>query len=197
MGFGALHGRVYDLQLPLERRALAAAADLAAVRAGERVLDVATGTGGLLRELVARGADPREAVGVDQSASMLALAATRLPPGWSLVRGDARRLPFADQAFDAVVACYLLHLLEPDDRRQVLAEISRVVRPGGRVVTVTIDSRRPMSRSVLRRLPRRSGLRLLDPTEDFERAGLLPVRGRFVSSGWPSLCVLGVRHAGA
>jgi len=103
-------GRLYEWQLPLERQALAAAAELAAVEPGERLLDVATGTGGLPRALAARGARPREAVGLDRSISMLAVAAARLPPDWSLRRGDAKHLAFPDQSFDLVSACYLLHL---------------------------------------------------------------------------------------
>ena len=49
-----LLGHVYDWQLPLERAALATAVELAAPRESERLLDVATGTGGLLRELSGR-----------------------------------------------------------------------------------------------------------------------------------------------
>lgn len=180
----------YDWQLRLEEEALATAAELAAVRPGERVLDVATGTGGLLRELAARRARPGQAVGLDRSGSMLALAATRLPPDWSLVRGDARHLPFPNRSFDVVSACYLLHLLSVDDGREVLAELARVVRPDGRVVTITVESRRAAGRALLASLPRRTGLRPLDPSRQLRAAGLRPVRARFVSSGWPSLCVL-------
>jgi ubiquinone/menaquinone biosynthesis C-methylase UbiE len=61
----------------LERRALATAADLAAPAKSERLLDVATGTGGLLRELSRRSARPAEVVGIDRSTSMLAVAAAR------------------------------------------------------------------------------------------------------------------------
>ena len=190
-------GRFYEWQLPLERQALAAVAELAAVEPGERLLDVATGTGGLPRALAARGARPREAVGLDRSTSMLAVAAARLPPDWSLRRGDAEHLPFPDQSFDLVSACYLLHLLGPEDRIQVLTEIARVLRPGGRVVTVTIHSRRPVTRRLLERLPRSSGLRALDPAREFDTVGLRPLRARFVPSGWPSLCVLGKRPSNA
>ena len=190
-------GRLYEWQLPLERRALAAAAELAPVEQGERLLDVATGTGALPRELAARGARPREAMGLDCSASMLAVAAARLPPDWSLLRGDAKRLPFADQSFDLVSACYLLRLLGPEDRIQVLTEMARVLRPGGRVVTVTTESRRPITRTLLEQVPRRSGLRALDPAREFSAAGLRPLRARFIPSPWPSLCVLGERPANA
>jgi ubiquinone/menaquinone biosynthesis C-methylase UbiE len=190
-GVVGLLGRLYEWQLPLERRALAAAAELAAVQPGERLLDVATGTGGLPRALAAQGARPGEAVGLDCSASMLAVAAAHLPSGWSLLRGDAKRLPFADQSFDLVSACNLLHLLGPDDRLRVLSEMARVLRPGGRLVTITTDSRQPVTRTLLARVPRRSGLRALDPSREFGTAGLRPLRARFVPSPWPSLCVLG------
>lgn len=182
--------RAYDRQLPLERAALAAAIELATARRDDRLLDVGTGTGALLRELVRGDARPAEVVGIDRCASALAVAATRLPVGWRLTAGDARRLPFADGHFDIVTACYLLHLLDRAQRAKVLGEIARVLRPGGRVVTVTVDSHRAVVRAALGMLPRSSGLRPLDPCDDLAAAGLRPVRARFVTAGWPSLCVL-------
>lgn len=186
-----LLARAYDGQLPLERTALAQAVELAAVQRHDHLLDVATGTGGLLRELARTDARPAEVVGVDRCASALALAARRLPLGWRLTSGDARRLPFADRRFDIVTACYVLHLLSPAARMQVLSEIARVLRPGGRLVTVTVHSQRTVTRATLGILPRSSGLRPLDPRSELAAAGLAPVRARFTSSGWPSLCVLG------
>jgi ubiquinone/menaquinone biosynthesis C-methylase UbiE len=190
-----LLGRLYDWQVPLERAALATAGELAAPRASERLLDVATGTGGLLRELSRRRAQPAEVVGIDVSPSMLAVAATHdLPTGWRLLSGDATRLPFPERRFDVVTACYLLHLLDQEGRTRVTAEIARVLRAGGRVVTVTVESRRPVGRAALRRLPRPSGLRPLDPTDELRAAGFEPLRARFVRDGWPSLCVLAQRR---
>jgi ubiquinone/menaquinone biosynthesis C-methylase UbiE len=96
MAWGLL-GRIYDWQLPLERAALATAVELAAPAESERLLDVATGTGGLLGELSRRPVRPAEVVGIDRSASMLRVAAAhRLPAGWRLLVGDAMRLPFPD-----------------------------------------------------------------------------------------------------
>jgi ubiquinone/menaquinone biosynthesis C-methylase UbiE len=190
-------GRVYDWQLPLERTALATAAELAAPGENERLLDVATGTGGLLRELSRRRAWPAEVVGIDRSASMLAVAAAHgLPAGWRLLSGDARRLPFPDRRFDVVTACYLLHLLDRECRARTIAEIARVLRAGARAVTVTIESRRPVARAALARLPRPSSLRPLDPSDELRAAGLEPLRASFVRNGWPSLCVLAQRRCG-
>jgi ubiquinone/menaquinone biosynthesis C-methylase UbiE len=190
-------GRIYDWQLPLERPALATAAELAAPSKSDRFLDVATGTGGLLRELSRRGRSPAEVVGIDRSTSMLAVASAQgLPAGWKLLETDAESLPFRDERFDVVTACYLLHLLDREARARTIAELARVVLPGGRVVTVTVESRRRAARAVLGRLPRRSGLRPLDPSHELRAAGLEPQRARFVRGGWPSLCVLAQRRPG-
>jgi ubiquinone/menaquinone biosynthesis C-methylase UbiE len=192
-----LRGRIYDWQMPLERAALAAAAELAAPGESDRLLDVATGTGGLLRVLARRSPRPAEVVGIDSSASMLAVAAAKgLPVGWRLLPADARRLPFPDRRFDVVTACYLLHLLDGEARTRTIAEIARVLRPTGRVVIVTVESRRPAAGVALTRLPRRSGLRPLDPSHELRAAGLEPQRASFVRDGWPSLCVLAQRRPG-
>jgi ubiquinone/menaquinone biosynthesis C-methylase UbiE len=192
-----LLGRIYDWQLPLERAALAAAAELAAPSKRDRLLDVATGTGGLLRELSRRGRLPAEVVGIDRSTSMLAVASAKsLPAGWTLLGGDAESLPFEDDRFEVVTACYLLHLLDREARARTIAELARVVVPGGRVVTVTVESRRQAARAAFGRLPRRSGLRPLDPSHELRAAGLEPQRARFVRDGWPSLCVLAQRGPG-
>lgn len=127
---------VYDWQLWLERPALAAALDLASTRPEERLLDLGTGTGALLRELARREERPHEAVGVDASAAMLARAPT-LPAGWSLREADVTALPFPDASFEVVTAVYLLHVLERETRRGALVEARRVLAAGGRLVTVT------------------------------------------------------------
>lgn len=180
---------LYDLQLSLERPALRAAVELADPGPNERLLDIATGTAGLLRELAPRTTRPAVAIGVDSSPSMLA-GAPVLPSGWRLHPADAERLPFTNGRFDVVTVAYLLHLLTRTQRGQVLREAARVLRPGGRLVTVTVDARRPVSRRLLQSMPRRSGLRALDPSKELAGAGLEPRCSRFVNGGWPSLCVL-------
>jgi SAM-dependent methyltransferase len=77
--------------------------------------------------------DPgRRLVGVDISERMLARAAHRLRG--TLVRASAVRLPFVDARFDGVVGVHVLHLLP--DLATALAEVARVLRPGGRMVAV-------------------------------------------------------------
>jgi demethylmenaquinone methyltransferase / 2-methoxy-6-polyprenyl-1,4-benzoquinol methylase len=98
---------------------------------GSRVLDVATGTGLVARELAARRF---EVVGLDQSAAMIrhgveAVAEHALEERIRFVAGQAQRLPFADDAFDALTFTYLLRYV--DDPAATLRELTRVVRPGG------------------------------------------------------------------
>ena len=91
---------------------------------GSRVLDVATGTGLVARELARRGC---EVVGLDQSEAML-----RNGRGPSRrVQGQAERLPFPDGTFDAVTFTYLLRYV--DDPAATMRELARVVRPGGTI----------------------------------------------------------------
>jgi SAM-dependent methyltransferase len=100
--------------------------DAADVRAGTRLLDVATGPGYVARAAVEREAEP---VGVDLSEVMLDHARSRTH-GIEFVHGDATALPFADESFDAVVGAFvLLHLGRPE---AAVAEAARVLVGGGR-----------------------------------------------------------------
>lgn len=104
----------------------------ARIRAGERVLDVACGTGNTALMARARGAD---VTGLDLTPELLAVAAQReAAEGLSGIRwqtGDAELLPYADASFDVVVSsCGLM--FAPDQQR-VADEVARVTRPGGRI----------------------------------------------------------------
>lgn len=106
-----------------------AAVDLLDVGAGSLVLDVATGTGLVARDVMRRrGAT---VIGLDQSSEMLERARA---VGVALIRADATRLPFAGDTFDALSFTYLLRYV--DDVPATIAELARVVKPGGRVVSV-------------------------------------------------------------
>lgn len=102
--------------------------ELAAARRGVQLLDLATGTGAIARLAAARGAS---VVGVDVSIGMLEVARTR-SPGLDLRLADACALPFADGAFD-VVTCGLA-LSHFAERERALAEVLRILRPGGMLV---------------------------------------------------------------
>lgn len=97
---------------------------------GRRILDAGCGSGPLAAELVARGAD---VTGFDGSPAMIDLARRRLGGSVPLSVHDLTEpLPYADETFDDVVASLVLHYLEDWDAP--LAEIRRVLKPGGRLV---------------------------------------------------------------
>jgi len=123
----------------LDRRWRRRAADLAAVGPGARVLDVATGTGDLALELAGRVAPEGEVVGTDFSERMLERARAKAPDGrWE--PANALALPYDDAAFDAATVGFGARNFS--DLRAGLAEMRRVVRPGGRVVVLEITTPR-------------------------------------------------------
>ena len=120
------------------------AADLAAIGPGGRALDVATGTGDLAVELGRRVGPEGEVVGSDFSEEMLTLA-RRKAPGLRFEWGNALDLPYEDGRFDAATVGFGARNFSDLDRG--LAEMARVVRPGGRVVVleITTPQRPPLS----------------------------------------------------
>jgi SAM-dependent methyltransferase len=122
----------YDATRRIDERALAETIEILTRELGGRgpILEIGVGTGQLALPLAGRGLP---VVGLDLSAAMLAKivekAAGRAIP---LVRGDATRLPLADGSFGGGYARWVLHLIP--NWREAVAELCRVVRPGGVVV---------------------------------------------------------------
>lgn len=117
------------------------AADLAQVAPGAKVLDVATGTGDLAIELAGRGCD---VVGSDFSEEMLGRAREKdASIAWE--SANAMELPYADGRFDAATVGFGARNFS--DLQRGVAEMARVVRPGGRVVIleITTPTRPPLS----------------------------------------------------
>ena len=126
----------------LDRRWRARAADLAAVGPGDRVLDVATGTGDLALELARRVAPGGEIVGSDFAEAMLDRAREKAGDRAD-VRfewGDALALDHPDDAFDAATVAFGARNFA--DLHRGLGQMARVVRPGGRVVVLEITTPR-------------------------------------------------------
>lgn len=100
---------------------------------GQRVLDVGCGTGRGLVDLVAAGA---RVVGCDASIDMLGEAAKRVHPqgACGLSAAYAQHLPFPDHTFDLVISLNFLHLFSLETERQMISEMKRVVKPGGRII---------------------------------------------------------------
>jgi demethylmenaquinone methyltransferase/2-methoxy-6-polyprenyl-1,4-benzoquinol methylase len=135
-----------------------------------RVLDVACGTAAVSIEL-ARAAQERSVVGVDQSPEMLRAGRLRVERAGlggriELREGRAEQLPFGDGEFDALTFTYLLRYV--DDPAATLRELARVVRPGGTIAMLEFG----LPRGVWRPL-----------WELYVRVGL-PVAGAVISPGW-------------
>jgi demethylmenaquinone methyltransferase / 2-methoxy-6-polyprenyl-1,4-benzoquinol methylase len=132
-------------------------------RDGGSVLDVATGTGLVAARLLAAG---HRVTGLDQSADMLAIARERFGDSVDLVQASATEIPFPDASFDHLTFTYLLRYV--DDPGATLAELARVVRPGGTIASLEFC----LPRGVWR------------PLWDLYAGVGLPAAGRVLSRAW-------------
>jgi SAM-dependent methyltransferase len=150
-------------------------ADAVRIRAGQRVLDVACGTGVLARELVGRGG---WVAGIDPNPGMVAVA-RRITPAAEWHEGAAESLPFADASFDAVASQFGLMFFS--ERPRALREMMRVLRPGGRLAVAVWDSldNIPAYASLVALLERTAG-----------RAAADALRAPFVLGDRPGLAAL-------
>jgi demethylmenaquinone methyltransferase / 2-methoxy-6-polyprenyl-1,4-benzoquinol methylase len=132
-------------------------------RDGGHVLDVATGTGLVAQSLLGLGF---RVTGVDQSPEMLDRARARFDASVTLVEVSAEALPFDDASFDHLTFTYLLRYV--DDPGATLAELARVVRPGGTVAMLEFGLPRGIWRP---------------PWNLWVDVGL-PLAGRLISPAW-------------
>ncbi len=111
--------------------------DAARVSTGDRVLDVACGTGIVARETLGRVGSTGSVTGLDIGPGMLAVAAS-IEPAVTWTEGDASRLPFDDNHFDAVVSQFGLMFFP--DRVLAIGEMLRCVKSGRRIAVAVWDS---------------------------------------------------------
>lgn len=140
------------------------------------LLDVGCGTGALSARLSDSG---YEVVGLDLSRGMLDVMRERAP-GVEAVLASATDIPFADEAFDLSLSVATLHhIADPDDVRGALAEMARVVRPGGHVLVWDHNPRNPYWPHLMRRVPQDRGAERLIGVEELlaglRSAGTEPV----------------------
>jgi SAM-dependent methyltransferase len=119
-----------------------------------RLLDVGCGTGVLAARLAARG---YEATGLDPSEGMLHMLRERAPEV-TAVQASATEMPFGDGEFDLTVSVATMHhIADPDSVRRALAEMVRVVRPGGTVIVWDHNPRNPYWPYLMKRVPQDRG----------------------------------------
>ena len=113
--------------------------EMAAAAPGEAVLDVGCGTGTLAIALKAEVGPSGEVTGIDASPEMIEQArrkAAKQGEGVEFLTATIEELPFPDARFDLVVSSFMLHHLPDDVKRKGLAEVRRVLKPGGRFLAV-------------------------------------------------------------
>lgn len=138
--------RVYDItEGPFERPYQDLGLRLLAARPGERVLEIGHGTGRCLIALARAVGAAGRVTGLDISEGMHRVAERRLTRAGLADRvdlrvGDAIALPFAARSFDAIFTSFCLELFSSADIPVVLGECRRVLRPGGRIVVVSLAS---------------------------------------------------------
>jgi ubiquinone/menaquinone biosynthesis C-methylase UbiE len=113
--------------------------EVAALHAGERVVDVACGTGLVTFAAADRVGPGGTVLGTDISQQMVDLAAREAPANVRLARMDAEHLDLPDGSFDVALSC--LGLMYVPDSRVAIAEMRRVLRPGGRAVAAVWGAR--------------------------------------------------------
>jgi ubiquinone/menaquinone biosynthesis C-methylase UbiE len=117
---------------------------LARIRPGESVLDVGCGTGTLALEVQSRAGGAGRVAGIDPSSEQIERARSKasrrnLPTDFKT--GVIEHLAFPDQTFDVALSTLMMHHLPESLKRQGLAEIARVLRPGGRLVIADFTRR--------------------------------------------------------
>jgi ubiquinone/menaquinone biosynthesis C-methylase UbiE len=197
---------IYDLfGILMESKARQRAIDMAAIKNGEKILEVAFGTGLNFVEILKR--NPQGWVnGIDVSMKMLERARKRISKtgqkNYTLYLGDCRHLPFEDGTFDILMTQYLLDILPVEDFIPILLEFRRVLKDGGRIVLVNMTKGERWLNKIYEEIyklkpPLLAGCRGVMAQPFLEEIGFKEFEREFVSQlGFPSEVVLGVKRNG-
>lgn len=127
--------------------------ELTRIRRGHRVLDIGCGTGTLVA-MIQRLHPEVEVVGLDPDPKALARARRKVAGGAGVVRldrGFSDELPYPEEAFDRVLSSFMLHHLEGEEKARTLAEVRRVLKPGGSLLLVDFGGSQPGTSGFLHR----------------------------------------------
>jgi len=197
---------IYDLfGILMESKARQRAIDMAAIKNGEKILEVAFGTGLNFVEILKR--NPQGWVnGIDVSMKMLERARKRISKtgqdNYALYLGDCRHLPFEDGTFDILMTQYLLDILPVEDFTPILLQFRRVLKDGGRIVLVNMTKGERWLNKIYEEIyklkpPLLAGCRGVMAQPFLEEIGFIEFEREFVSQlGFPSEVVLGVKRNG-
>ena len=198
---------IYDLfGVLMESKARQRALEIAAIQDGERVLEVALGTGLNFVEILKRNPSGW-ADGIDVSLKMVEKAKKRIyktgRKNYTLHLGDCRHLLFEDETFDVVMSQYLLDILPVEDFIPILSEFKRVLKDEGRIVLVNMTKGERWLNQIYEgiyklRLPLLAGCRGVMARPFLERIGFREFHREFVSQlGFPSEVVSGMKRDGS
>lgn len=193
----------YDLWCNLiENKARQRCLDLAAIRDGEHVLEVAVGTGILFKKILHLNTSGITE-GIDLTEAMLTHARERArqtgSPNYTLRVGDAYRLDYPDESFDVVLNNYMFDLIPENDFMTILNEFKRVLKNDGRIVLVNMTSGSGLFNALWNRLYRirpalLGGCRGVELEPYLEKAGFDSIHREYVTQlGFPSEVIFAVK----
>lgn len=165
----------------------------AAPQSGERVLDVACGTGIVARQAAPLVGAASQIVALDMNPAMLEVArAIQVPSGATIdwQEGDAMALPFRDGAFDVVLCQHGLQFVP--DRARAVREMHRVLAPGGRAVVIVLQAleRHPVFEALMESVARHLSLSISSVMIPFALSDADELRNLFTAAGFKKVEIL-------
>jgi ubiquinone/menaquinone biosynthesis C-methylase UbiE len=194
---------VYDLfGILMESKARQRALEIAAIQNGEKILEVALGTGLNFVELMKR--NPQGWVeGIDISMKMLEKTRKRASKtglqNYTLYLCDCRHLPFEDGTFNVLMNQYMFDILPVEDFIPILLEYKRVLKDGGRIILVNMTKGEKWVNQIYEEIyklkpPLLAGCRGIVAQPFLEKIGFKEIKREFVSQlGFPSEVVQGIK----